>query len=267
MLGVGKQESPCIEPAFISNTERHVMTSIAVSDEFAISVSLPKDYHQSDRSYPVAYILDSNIFYGLFTDTARLLQYGKEIPELIIVGVGYPNDHEHMLLRNRDYLPTYNKASERSGQAKTFLDFMEKELLPFIASSYRVVSGDYTLAGDSYSGLFGLYTLFNRPKLFSRYIIGSPSIYWDDRVILSYEEALNQSSNELEARVFMSVGALEAVNEPAFARMVSNVVELDALLKDRRYKGLKLTTHVFEGETHQSVIPATMSRGLREVFK
>lgn len=55
--------------------------------------------------------------------------------------------------------------------------------------------------------------------------------------------------------------------EPAFARMVGNVEDVSATLNQRAYKGLDLTTHIFEGETHLSVIPGTFSRGLREVFK
>jgi enolase len=42
--------------------------------------------------------------------------------------------------------------------------------------------------------------------------------------------------------------------------------ELAKILRERGYPGLHLTTHVFEGETHVSVVPATFSRGLREVF-
>ena len=45
----------------------------------------------------------------------------------------------------------------------------------------------------------------------------------------------------------------------AFAR------ELPALA-GREYPSLRLTHHVFEGETHLSVIPGTISRGLRDVF-
>jgi len=256
-----------VESVSISNTEKHNIESKYVNDDFSISISLPKNYYDSDKIYPVLFLLDANIFYGLFTDTARLLQYGNEIPELIVVGIGYPNENEHLVLRNRDYLPTYNKVSEKSGKAECFLDFMHKELMPFVGEKYRVNMNDSSLVGDSYSGLFALYALFNNPKLFNRYIIGSPSIYWDDRVILDYEQKYAQLNENLDARVFLSVGELEAIYEPAFARMVSNVVELNEVLVSRKYAGLELTMHRFEGETHLSVIPATMSRGLREIFK
>jgi len=255
-----------INQVMVKNSESHILYSNSVDDEFRISVALPSSYDSTQIKYPVLYILDSNIFFGLLVDTVRLLQYGNEIPDLIIVGIGYPNDDEHMVLRNRDYLPTFNKASEKSGKAKLFLEFLINELVPDIRKEYRVNENDSTLVGDSYSGLFALYTLFNSPKSFNRYIIGSPSIYWDDRVMLDIEEKYSSTHKELEAKVFLSVGELEAVYEPEFARMVGNVEEISKVLHSRKYSGLELKTHIFEGETHLSVIPATFSRGLRGVF-
>jgi hypothetical protein len=48
--------------------------------------------------------------------------------------------------------------------------------------------------------------------------------------------------------------------------MLSNVARLTELLTARNSPGLKLDPHIFQDETHLSVIPPTMSRGLRTVF-
>jgi hypothetical protein len=66
--------------------------------------------------------------------------------------------------------------------------------------------------------------------------------------------------------LFLSVGGLEEVVDPNESRMVSNTVEMGKRLSARSYPNLRLTEHVFEGETHLSVIPATFSRGLRALF-
>lgn len=247
--------------------EKHLFHSKNVNDLFEIKVKLPKGYGSKKTRYPVVYLMDANIFWGLVSDTLHLLQYGQEVPEVILVGVGYPNDADHMVLRDRDYLPTYNLVSENSGNANEFLNFLQEELMNFVNSRYRTISEDSTLIGDSYSGLFALYTLFTEPDTFRRYVIGSPSIYWDNRVILKLEEDYSKMHKALEARVFISVGELEAVYEPIFAQMVANVKELVATLYQREYVGLRLASHIFECETHLSVIPATFSRGLREVFR
>ncbi len=250
----------------IAMTEEHMITSSIVKDDFKLSIALPKNYSREHKNYPVIYLLDANIFFGLFTDTVRLLQYGQEIPDVIIVGIGYPEGKDHLYLRNRDFGPTSYDMPDIAGGADKFLRFMNKELKPYIKSMYPIDEKDITLAGDSMSGLFALYTLFHQSDSFKRYIIGSPSMYWDDAITFSYEKSYFNTHKTLNANIFISAGAFEAINEPAFAKMVENVVELSGILVKRNYLGLKLTTHIFENETHLSVIPATFSRGLREVF-
>lgn len=250
----------------ITNTEQHIVSSKIVGDQFKICIALPKNYMETAKMYPVIYLLDANIFFGIVTDTARLLQFGQEIPELMIVGIGYPDDNNHLHLRNRDYLPTPYDMPEIAGGADKFLAFMLEELMPYIEERYRINSYDTVLAGDSYSGLFALYTLFHKPEAFKRYIIGSPSIYWDNAVTFKYENTYALTHDNLQAKVFLSAGALEAIYEPKFAAMVSNVTKLTEILRSRNYPGLELTSHIFDNETHLSVIPATMSRGLRAVF-
>jgi hypothetical protein len=65
----------------------------------------------------------------------------------------------------------------------------------------------------------------------------------------------------------MSVGALEEVeHDPKPSAMITNMKHLAETMIGREYEGLELTTHIFENETHLSVIPALMSRGLRVIF-
>ena len=66
--------------------------------------------------------------------------------------------------------------------------------------------------------------------------------------------------------MFLSAGALEQSEFPD-AAMVTNMQKLAETLQCRGYAGLKLTTHVFEDETHVSVIPSSISRGIRAVFE
>jgi hypothetical protein len=48
--------------------------------------------------------------------------------------------------------------------------------------------------------------------------------------------------------------------------MVTDLRTFVERLKRRNYRGLVFGTHVFEGENHLSVVPATVSRGLRFVY-
>ena len=262
---------PC-QGVTLSNTEQHSISSHIVGDQFKICIALPQNYPDTKKHYPVIYLPDANIFFGLVTETARLLQFGQEIPECIIVGIGYPDDAQHLTLRHRDLLPAYCEVTTQDGGtapggAEHFLAFLCQELIPYLQHRYRIDAEDMVLAGDSLGGLFALYTVFHQPALFKRYIIGSPSLYSGNAMMFEHEATYAATHADLPVTLFLSVGALEAIFEPGFAAMVSNVAKLTELLTSRKYPGLKLTSHIFDNETHLSVIPATMSRGLRTVFE
>ena len=148
----------------LTNTETYLISSNNVMDDFKIDVSLPKGYYESNEKYPILYVLDGNRNFGIIAGTAKLLNTGMDAPKVIVVGIGYKTDEEHAKFRSRDYLPTISKNLEYSGGASKFLSFLEEELIPNIESSYRA-SSTRLLAGMSYSGLFTMYTLFNKPSL------------------------------------------------------------------------------------------------------
>ena len=84
-----------------------------------------------------------------------------------------------------------------------------------IERSYNV-SRDRAWFGHSFGGLFGVYLLINGSDVFQRFIIGSPSLWWDKRAMLKAEDALAASGKPLNARVFLSVGVLEQQMAPTY---------------------------------------------------
>jgi len=255
----------------IPETEvRHIQSSI-VGDEFEISIALPSNYYSTDTTYPVLYITDANLFFAATTQIVRMMQLGNELPQMLIVGIGYRSDSlsNWLALRSRDLTPTPtpdpNGQGWLTGGAPLFLRFIREELIPFITKNYRT-SPDATYAGISYGGLFGLYVLFHEPTTFHTYLIGSPSIWFDNRVILKYEADYAKINRDLSAKVFMSVGELEERQSSA-AKMVTNMKQLADTLMSRKYPGLNLETKIFEGETHVSAPAVETSRGLRSIYR
>jgi len=248
------------------STHQHIITSEKVKDDFRIDIYLPKSYTQTKKDYPVLFLMDTNIYFPIVSAAARIMHFGDQIEEMIIVGVGYPDEDKHMYLRNRDYCPTKYNMPEIAGEADNFIEFLKHELMPFVENSYRADINNSTLAGDSLSGLFAIYVLLTQPNLFSKYIAGSPSLYWDENLIFGIEQKYADTHTDLAAKVFISAGELEAIQEPEFAGMVRNVVKMNDILNSRGYKNLHLTMHIFADESHLSVIPATFSRGLRTIL-
>lgn len=288
----------------MTSTEVRHLWSEQLGQEFRIFVALPEPL-VPDQTYPVLYVLDGNNGFGLATDTARLLQMGMELPALMVVGVGYPVETftQTMGLRTRDYTPTpdprfvglmsrmWNGTGEDpSGRGPEFLDFLKTGLKPFIESEYPADPTDATLFGDSFGGLFGIFTLFHAPDTFQRYILGSPSLWWDGQVILDHEREYASDHDDLAATVFMACGSLENARDmvahwrtsggPELENFVEEYLEtvgkpqlLELMqpfvdsLRGRGYPSLELTSEVFPSETHHSVVGINLSRGLRQVFR
>jgi uncharacterized protein len=250
---------PQPQQVMIPATDLLRLSSSIAGQEYRIFVALPNatfldSYAENPRlRYPVLYVLDANALFGMVTETVRIFNLLEVIDELIVVGIGYPVDTFNATLgfRSRDMTP-------KIGAAK-FLRFIREELMPIIDDTYRTSPGDNGILGHSFGGLFGLYALFNQPETFKRYIIGSPSISWDESVILDADKFVSNKA-DVAASIFMSVGA----EEEDF--MIGDMQKVSDMLKKVQSEGLKLTTQIFEGEIHPSVIPAHISRGLWEVY-
>jgi predicted alpha/beta superfamily hydrolase len=271
-------------PASLMASHRYTLHCPVIGETFRIDVALP-EFPRRGRPLPVVYVMDGNTVFGIAAQAARFLQNAREIPQVLMVGVGYDLDctrprAAYGALRTRDLTPSLDQAFlERilaeqtapfpveadppAGGADDFLDFLTNRLRPFIAGLYDTDPGDQSLVGSSLGGLFSLHALLTRPGAFQRHVANSPALWWHDREVFAREAVVAQSGAELPAQLFMSVGGLEAGETWDGVR---DCAEFAASLKARRYPGLVLTHHVFDGESHTSVIPAALSRGLRAVF-
>ncbi len=245
-------------------TRVHTLTADSNSQQYKLFIALPLDYEESAATYPVLYELDANGTFAWITQMIRVMQLllDKELPEIIIVGIGYPITafRDTRDLRARDLTPTSHESVPGSGGAERFQEFIRDQVIPFVESTYRANPEDRALEGYSYGGLFGLYSMFTHPQMFRRYIVGGPSINFDDRVLLQFEERYSKDNQDLPARIFMGIGGLESpANLAAFWRLI-------AAIKSREYENIMLETHVFPDETHLSACGAIFNRGLRFIY-
>ncbi|MDQ0728916.1 alpha/beta hydrolase-fold protein [Microbacterium sp. W4I20] len=258
--GVSAEASGEPDP-FIRDVHTWVTTSEA-DRSYKISVALPANYSETGKPYRVLYVTDANAEFGMAVETARL-----NAPGTLVVGIGYDNPGQGFAAsgvpRTLDLTPTRIAAAD-SGGAPEFLSFLRDELVPYVEDEYHVTSDDRALMGHSFGGLFATYALLHNEGLFERFVIACPSIWWDDRAILDMEQAYSESHDDLDARVFLSVGSLEETTS-GFP-MTSDMTAFARTLSDRDYGGLELGAHVFEDETHLSVIGAAFSRGLRFIY-
>ena len=259
----------------------HTLKSEHVNQEFEIHVQVPLRAVDGNQRFPVLYETDATA--GLMMPgIASIMQLAGEVRPYISVGIGYPGNsfEAGLALRVRDLTPSSIDAfdaenrypfegleipEQAQGGARNFARFIEQELIPFIDAQYPTQAGERGYWGDSLGGLFGLYVMFNHPELFNRYVIGSPSTWWDDELIMSQAEAFVVSEMALNAKVYIAAGALEELGprlQPQ--RMVTNVYRLDEILSV--VPGLDLKVRIFPDETHTSVPPLNYTHGIRYVF-
>jgi len=94
--------------------------SKVLNENRGIIVNLPKDYNNSNKSYPVIYRLDGDLHLFLETvGTINRLVYMEELmPEMIVVMIENTN-------RNRDMMPTNTVFFKSEPGAENFKKFIE----------------------------------------------------------------------------------------------------------------------------------------------
>jgi predicted alpha/beta superfamily hydrolase len=192
------------ETTLLSIGEKIEFQSEILNENRILNIYLPNGYSKDSlKKYPIIYLLDGSIHED-FIHISGLVQFGSfswinMIPETIIVGISNVD-------RKRDFtFPTNNKKDKEdfptTGKSEDFINFIEKELQPFIDKKYKTDSIK-TLIGQSLGGLLATEILFKNPDLFDNYIIVSPSLWWDDESLLKYKPTLYTSKKS----IFIAVG-------------------------------------------------------------
>ena len=249
------------------------LTCDATGVEHHVSVTTPFRY-DSMESAPLILCLDGAWTAGTVRDATRIMSMSGEAPEALVASLSFTDDTMSSYLRSRarwfcptEWVPpeeTGVKGIEASdaGKALVYLEFIRDQVLPHLHNDLRI--SETWLVGHSFSGLFGLRTLFAEPTLFDKYLLASPSIWWDDRVMLDIEADYASAHDDLAARVFLSAGEAEDMLEGF--NMCGNMVEMATKLQGRGYPSLDLAHAILPTESHSSTIGAAVSRGIRHLF-
>ncbi len=263
-------ESPSRGPfprQIVAGSEVRVLPRAANGRMYQLYVGLPESFEDDpERRYPVLYLCDGYWDFNLVKALSGNLLVDKAIPEIIVVGLGYPGDRpDYGRLRRWDLTPVpakYEGASYDgpSGHAEEFLSVLEHEIIPLVEREYRGDPSYRVLAGSSLGGLFTLYAMFAQPGLFAAYVAPSPAAQWAEDWLLGFEDAFHRGGRPLGARLFVTY----AEKDPAL--ILDGVKRFDARLRERAYPGLAYDFRVVEGEGHASTKAESYNRGLRFAF-
>ncbi len=234
--------------------EIKTIKSTILAENRTLNIYLPDGYSDKEK-YPVIYLLDGSASED-FLHVVGLVQFYNmtfNMPKTIIVGIANVD-------RKRDFaFPTKNEAQKKkyptTGGSAKFIDFLEKELQPYIKASYKTNDSTY-LIGQSLGGLVASEILLKKPDLFSNYIIVSPSLWWDDESLLKQAPALLTGQTDNKKWVYVSVGAEGKEMEEGAAGLVK-------ALKNSGKKNMKIDFMPLPKENHATIL----HNSIYEAFK
>ena len=270
-----------------------IMRAQGFDYDHEIQVALPPSYDTDpDATYPVLWLTDGREYLSATATLVRQYAMARLIPELIVVSVGPPSDLNDVVeiqrRRTFDFSPKEDVLYDGLGGQKMrqmmaamgdavptmpgggapgFLDFLVDEVRPALAADYRMDPDDQALFGHSGGGMFVGYALFARPGSFSKFICGSPSLNTGNYAIFDMEEAYAAAHDDFDAQIFFGAGELEIDNPmTAMWSLVGSLIRMSETLRLRGYPSLKITTRIFEGEDHLTVIWPLLSAAVRALW-
>ena len=200
------------------------------------------------RRYPVLYLHDGQNIFDQATsvgqewrvdETALGLITAGQIAPLLIVGIYNTGEH-----RIDEYTPTVDPKEHQGGKADQYGRMLVEEIKPFIDREYRTLpdAANTGLGGSSLGGLLTMHLGIRHSGVFSRLAALSPSVWWDDRVIVREVSAL---PGKLPLKIWLDAGTQEGEKVVADARALR-----DALVAKGWVEGQDLAYMEAEGAQH-----------------
>jgi predicted alpha/beta superfamily hydrolase len=235
---------------------------------YTVEITLPPNY-DATKPYPVCYFLDLMLAQPLMKNISDSLQRNALVGDYIFVGIKCDDTTKWSIKqRMQDFTPSYleqmdvyvgnhDSSVQISGGGPRFLAFLKNEIIPAVEGRYKSKTEQRTLFGMSLSGLFAAYVLVEDPTLFSQYIIGAPSLWYDDGEMLNRLRAKNPKKLISLKHVYMGIGDKDATY------MVKQFNEFAVILEE---KNVKVTYEIYPGKDHVGIWSTLLVKGIKNIF-
>jgi predicted alpha/beta superfamily hydrolase len=260
------KSEPNSKPFVLGQIEEII--SKELSEKRILNIYLPEGYNEDKMStYPVIYLLDGSADED-FIHVAGLIQFNNfswvnRVPKSIVVGIANID-------RKRDFTyPTSNEKEAKkfptTGKSEKFIAFIEKELQPYIQQNFRT-NDSKMIIGQSFGGLLATEILLKKPKLFNKYVIISPSLWWDNASLLNINSEIFNESFVNQTDVYIGVG-----KEGLTPSEIPRVMEVDAnllteKLKSSKSKNIRALFDYLPEENHATITHQAVFNALRLLF-
>ncbi len=236
-------------------TKTFSIKSISNGANYNIKVGLPENYSPQTQKYAAIYLLDGEEIFDFVAGKCKSISNNFSGSNVLVVSIGYGND------RTVDYTPS--KADGGEGGAKNFMLFIKDELIPRIASEFGAdtLRKSRAIIGHSFGGLFAAYAFTNYNDVFGNYIILSPSLWYDNEILLKLEQdnrVVNKNNHQL---VFLGMGQME--ND---GRILAPFQAFYLRLKNN-YPDIQIKSHIEPHLDHKGSEKPNIIEGLNFYFQ
>lgn len=257
------------EALSLPGTAVHGLDDGARQRRYPVWVDLPAGYEQAppSRRYPVVVVADAPYAFPLTRAIRnRLGAGGQNIEDFILVGLAYADGDTPRASRSRDYTPSHPKDRSRLGEkvygeGSAYARFVARQVLPLIDREYRTDPRRRSFIGHSFGALLGLTLMREQPGAFTQFVLGSPSLWFDDGLPL--RQALPEPQSGGRLRVWMAAGGYEQPGPTARhtrrTSIAGDMKRLEALL---RGAGHEVSSKVLDDEDHLSAQAVYTGRAL-----
>ncbi len=244
---------------------KQVVFAKAVGDSFEVYILKPKNFSAS-KKYHIVYFLDANINSGIALTALINKEYAaQQCDSLVFIGIGHKGNFH--VKRRRDFLPpkyengTDEKSNDKDyGHADLFYSFLTEQLAPMVEQNINT-TGNRSLIGHSFGGLFAYYALIKPKSFFKNYFALSPSLWVEGSNFFKREEDFFKGQNGFDRKyLYMATGTLEFANY-----VLSTSRKMDGVLKERNYKNLEVEYVEKNWANHNTHVPLTLVEVLSKI--
>ncbi|MBR7799425.1 alpha/beta hydrolase-fold protein [Undibacterium fentianense] len=243
--------------------------SVMLQAERKFWVHLPDGYQRNTvQRYPVIYVLDGDSQFRSLVAITEHLSELRLIPKMIVVGI-IQGDRMVDLTFGKD-----KEYSGASGGGDQFLDYIEKELVPYVDLTYRTAPYR-TFVGHSVGGLTVVHGLVHRPQLFQNYISLEGALWWNGHQIVKDAKSRMATSSLAGKTLFLAIA--NHMEKPVSLKQLrydktssSDLARANLELSDEIAKhknlNLRLVQRYYPEDNHNSVTLQGQIDALRFIF-
>jgi predicted alpha/beta superfamily hydrolase len=138
-----------------------------------------------------------------------------------------------------------------------YILFLKDELIPAVNVRFKTNADSNSIIGHSLGGLFAFFCFFKADNLFAKYFALSPALWIDDYSVYKF----NKIPGGLAGKKYLYFvsGSEETVN-----KILKGTNDAKLFLDKMNYTNLVYEYDILNGETHNSEVPVSLTKILRE---